>query len=208
MTMIYPIWVASDRTRAALVSTPDIEFGRGADAALAHRYFDAEQSDCHWQARVLERWIGAYESRDGHGLELDRVRIRSTLNSVWFVAVMIVDGDGNAHDMTGKRAFGVPMMHAGRSRMRDRHGRSARDAVPDWHRIPALFARRGAVWEGGQGKQDKGTVSRQASSHCLHIVFSRDTWWATGDTLTANGQIRPFLPENRETLVPDPVLSS
>ncbi|MET0375323.1 MAG: hypothetical protein ABW128_13840 [Rhizorhabdus sp.] len=208
MTMIYSISVALDRTMAALVSTPDIEFGRGADAALAHRYFDAEQSDCHWQARVLERWIGAYESTDLHGLKLDWMRIRGTLNSVWFITVMIVDGDGNAHDMTGKRALGRGMMHAGRPRMRDRHGRSGRDAVPDRHRVPALFARRGAVWEGGQGKQDKGTVSRQASSHCLHIVFSRDTGWATGDTRTANGQIQPFLPENRETLVPDPALSS
>ena len=105
MAMIHPISVASDRTMAALVSTLDIEFGRGAGAALAHRYFDAEQSDFHWQARVQERWIGAYESADDGGLELDRVRIFGRLNGAWFVAVMIVDGDGNAHDMTGKQAF-------------------------------------------------------------------------------------------------------
>lgn len=106
MTMIHPISVASDRTMAALVFTLDIEFGPGAGAALAHRYFDAEQSDFHWQARVRERWIGAFESPDDDGRELDRVRILGTLNDVWFVAVMSVDGDGNAHDMTGKNAFG------------------------------------------------------------------------------------------------------
>ncbi|SFO41697.1 hypothetical protein [Sphingomonas sp. OK281] len=105
MTMVHPISVASDRTMAALVSALDIEFGRGAGAALAHRYFDAEPSDFHWQARVQERWIGTYESADDHGLELYCVRILGTFNGVLFVAVMIVDGDGNAHDMTGKQAF-------------------------------------------------------------------------------------------------------
>lgn len=35
MTMIHPISVASDRTMAGLVSSLDIEFGRGAGAALA-----------------------------------------------------------------------------------------------------------------------------------------------------------------------------
>ncbi len=105
MTMIHPISVASDRTMAALVFTRDIEFERGAGAALARRYLAAPKSDFPCHARVLERWIGAYDSGDDDGLALDRVRILGTLNGAWFVAAMIVDADGNAHDMTGKLGF-------------------------------------------------------------------------------------------------------
>ena len=37
--------------------------------------------------------------------ELDRIAIFGRLDGQWFVAVMIVDGDGNAHGMSGKRDF-------------------------------------------------------------------------------------------------------
>ena len=106
MGMFQPISVASDRVMAALVSGLEIEFGRGAGEALAHRFLEAEEVDFHWDARVSERWIGSYESLDDDDLELDRVRIFGRLDGKWFVAVMIVDGDGNAHGMMGKRIFG------------------------------------------------------------------------------------------------------
>lgn len=91
---------------AALVSGLEIEFGRGAGEALAQRFLEAEAVDFHWDARVQERWIGAYESLDEEDLELDRVRIFGFLDGRWFVAAMIVDGDGNPHGMMGKRSFG------------------------------------------------------------------------------------------------------
>jgi len=73
---------------------------------LAHRFLEAEEVDFHWDARVEERWIGTYESIDDEDIELDRVRIFGRLDGKWFVAVMIVDGDGRAHGMMGKRGFG------------------------------------------------------------------------------------------------------
>lgn len=106
MTMVQPISVAADRVMAALVAGLEIEFGRGAGEALAHRFLEAERQDFHWDARLQERWIGAYESIDDDGIELDRVRIFGHLDGRWFVAVMIVDGDGNPHGMMGKRSFG------------------------------------------------------------------------------------------------------
>lgn len=106
MSMIQTIALASDRVMAALISGLEIEFGRGAGEALAHRFLEAEEVDFHWDARVTERWIGRYESIDDDDLELDRVRIFGRLDGKWFVAVMIVDGDGNAHGMMGKRIFG------------------------------------------------------------------------------------------------------
>jgi len=105
MSMMQTIGMASDRVMAALVSGLEIEFGRGAGEALAHRFLEAEEVDFHWDARISERWIGSYESIDDDELELDRVRIFGRLDGKWFVAVMIVDGDGNAHGMMGKRIF-------------------------------------------------------------------------------------------------------
>jgi hypothetical protein len=110
MGMIQGIDVAAaketDRVMAALVSGLEMEFGRGAGAALAHRFLEAEEVDFHWDARVQERWIGAYANLDDEEFELDRVGIIGRLDGRWFVAVMIVDGDGNAHGMMGKRIFG------------------------------------------------------------------------------------------------------
>lgn len=109
MSMMQSVGVASarvtDRVMVALVSGLEIEFGRGAGEALAQRFLDAEEVDFHWDARISERWIGAYASVDEEDVELDRVAIIGRLDGKWFVAVMIVDGDGNAHGIMGKRTF-------------------------------------------------------------------------------------------------------
>jgi hypothetical protein len=105
MSIYQPISAAADRVMEALVSGLEIEFGRGAGEALAHRFLEAEAVDFHWDARLEERWIGAYESLEEDEVELDRVRIFGRLDGRWFVAVMIVDGDGNPHGMMGKRSF-------------------------------------------------------------------------------------------------------
>lgn len=99
------IGAASDRVVDALVSGLEIEFGRGAGSALAHRYLEAEEVDFLWDARIEERWVGAYESDEEAVFELDRIAIRGRLAGEDFVAMMIVDGDGNAHGMIGRRNF-------------------------------------------------------------------------------------------------------
>ena len=106
MTMFVPIAAASDRVMTALIAGLEIEVGRDVGAALAARFLEAEGANFHWDARVRERWLGAYESLDDDGFELDRVAILGRLDGSWFVAVMIVDGDGNAHGMLGCRRFG------------------------------------------------------------------------------------------------------
>src|SRR3546814_1621325 len=98
MSMMQSVGMASDRVMAALVSGLEIEFGRGAGEALAQRFLEAEEIDFHWDAREQERWIGTYESAGDEDFELDRVAIVGRLDGQWFVAMMIVDGDGNAQD--------------------------------------------------------------------------------------------------------------
>lgn len=105
MAQIQSIAAAADRVMAALVSGLEIEFGHHAGPALAQRFLDAEDVDFHWDARDQERWIGSYHGTVEDGIELDRVRVIGQIDGRWFVAVMIVDGDGNAHGMLGKRYF-------------------------------------------------------------------------------------------------------
>lgn len=105
MACVQSIGVASDRVMAALIAGLEVEFGRGAGEALAQRFLEAEEVDFHWDARLQERWIGAYEADVEDDVELDRIRIFGRLDGHWFVAMMIVDGDGNAHGMMGKRTF-------------------------------------------------------------------------------------------------------
>ncbi len=72
MTMVQPIALASDRVMAALRSGLELEFGRGAGAALAARFLEAEETDIRWDARARERWVGAYLAQEDD-LELDRI---------------------------------------------------------------------------------------------------------------------------------------
>lgn len=103
MTMFQPIAAASDRVLAALISGLELEFGRGAGEGLAQQFLAAEETDFRWEARVSERWLGAYESDDD--LLLDRIAICGKLDARWFAASMIVDGEGQAHGMLGCREF-------------------------------------------------------------------------------------------------------
>lgn len=106
MAQLVSISDAADRVMAALVSGLEIEFGRQAGAALAERFLDAEEADFLWDARVEERWLGGYLGGEDGEIELDRVRILGWMDGRWFVAVMLVDGDGDAHGVLGKRSFG------------------------------------------------------------------------------------------------------
>lgn len=105
MTHFQPIATASDRVVAALIAGLEIEFGRGAGGALAHRFLDAEDTDLRWDARIEERWLGGYEALDDDEIGLDRIAICGRLDGQWFMATMIVDGDGNAQGMLGCRIF-------------------------------------------------------------------------------------------------------
>ncbi len=105
MATVSTISESADRVMATLIAGLEIEFGRGAAAGLAHHFLEAEEVDFHWDARISECWLGAYEAQDDDNLELDRIQILGQLDGRWFVANCIVDGDGNAHGMLGCRNF-------------------------------------------------------------------------------------------------------
>lgn len=97
--------VPMDRVLATLIAGLECEFGRGAGEGLAQQFLAAEDVDFRWGARREERWLGAYEAQDEGEFWLDRIAICGQLDRQWFAAVMLVDGDGNAHGMLGCRAF-------------------------------------------------------------------------------------------------------
>ena len=104
MAQLHSLSAADDCVIAALAAGLETEFGRGG-GALAQRFLEAEQADFHWEARLAERWIGVWDRCDSDEFELDRVRILGRFDGSWFVAEMLVDGDGNPHNMIGKRDF-------------------------------------------------------------------------------------------------------
>jgi hypothetical protein len=119
MTTVQTIAEVQNRVLATLIAGLEIEFGRGASEGLAQHFLDAEELDFRWDARDTERWLGTYESVDEDDFALDRVAICGRLDGKWFMATMIVDGDGAAHGMLGCRSF--------------RNGRAAREALATAH---------------------------------------------------------------------------
>ncbi|GAA0308303.1 hypothetical protein GCM10009087_17890 [Sphingomonas oligophenolica] len=108
MTMFQPVSHSADRVMEALVAGLELEFGTRGTEGLAQRFLAAEECDFHWDARDQERWLGSYESIDGQEFELDRVAVLGRIDGRWFVAEIIIDGEGCAHGMVGKRTFARP----------------------------------------------------------------------------------------------------
>ncbi len=80
--------------------------GAAAATALAARFIEAEEADVLWDARLAERWIGRYESLDGlPDADLDRLAIIGKCGDDWFVAIVIVDGEGHPDGLIGRRRF-------------------------------------------------------------------------------------------------------
>lgn len=97
------ISAAADQVLERLVEGLEIEFGRGAASALAARFLEAEESDFVWDARVCERWLGAWEHGEDADGEFDRVALVGRLDGRWFAAVSIVDGEGHAQGLVARR---------------------------------------------------------------------------------------------------------
>lgn len=105
MTMISAVQHSIGDAFPQLLDGIRSEFGCQDVDALGERFLAAEAADFHWQSRVAERHLGQFFSLDDGDEELDRVLIIGLLAGRWVVACVIVDGDGEAVDMVGKRGF-------------------------------------------------------------------------------------------------------
>jgi hypothetical protein len=108
MSMFERIEAASLDVYGRLLEGLAVEFGSGADDALARHFIACEEADFHWEARSAERHLGACEGLDEEELELDWVAITGFLDGSWYVATALVDGEGAVQDLTGLRRFEGP----------------------------------------------------------------------------------------------------
>lgn len=101
-----PVPEHHDRIVSTLVRGLAGTVGAAAASVLAAQFLEAEEADVLWDARLAERWIGRYESLDGDPeAELDRLAIIGKCGDDWFVAIVIVDGEGHPDGLIGRRRF-------------------------------------------------------------------------------------------------------
>lgn len=70
------------------------------------RFIDAERADFHWDGRIAERNLGAYESLDDEEDDtLERVEIIGFFRGRYYTATCIVDAGRGVHWMLRLRHF-------------------------------------------------------------------------------------------------------
>lgn len=106
-----------NQTLEALVLGVEIEFGAGVSRGQAQRFFEAEECDFLWQARLGERWLGRYESACGEDVdddegqvELYRIAVLGSTGEAgsedtWYMATIIIDGEREPHGIIANRAY-------------------------------------------------------------------------------------------------------
>lgn len=95
---------AFDRFPQLLEDLAD-EFGRDGVLSTADRIINAEWADFHWDGRIAEMNLGAYEAFDDDHDDLQRVAILGYFRARYYVAICIVDGERGVHWMFEKRTF-------------------------------------------------------------------------------------------------------
>ena len=99
------IGMASGRVLKRLATGCESAVQRDFGAVINRHVLAAEEADFHWDARLGERWLGAYWSADDDDIDLDRVAIVGQIDGQWFAATSIIDGNGMPRAMTNRRAF-------------------------------------------------------------------------------------------------------
>ncbi len=81
------------------------EFGRNGILSIAERFIEAECADFHWDGRLAEMNLGAYESFDEKDEAFEIVSIIGYFHSRYYVATCVVDGERHVRWMLRLRHF-------------------------------------------------------------------------------------------------------
>ncbi|KEZ21080.1 hypothetical protein CP98_00529 [Sphingobium yanoikuyae] len=87
-------WTGSEEPEGSVGAMSSVQAGGTGEVA---------EEDCLWDARIVERWLGAYEGEVEDGEEWDLVAILGQVDEGWFAATMLVDGEGAPRQVTGRR---------------------------------------------------------------------------------------------------------
>jgi len=82
------------------------EFGSEGIDALVAQIIEAEQADFHWDGRLVEMNLGAWESLDEEDERFEKVAILGYFRGRYYVATCLVDGDRRVHSLLRLRPFG------------------------------------------------------------------------------------------------------
>jgi len=81
------------------------EFGRDGILSIAERFIEAECADFHWDGRLAEMNLGAYESFDEEDEAFEIVSIIGYFHSRYYVATCLVDAERHVRWMLRLRHF-------------------------------------------------------------------------------------------------------
>lgn len=81
------------------------EFGRHGIEHIAQRFIEAELADFHWDGRLAEMNLGAWESVDDEDERFEKVAILGYFRSRYCVATCLVDSERHVHWLFGLRDF-------------------------------------------------------------------------------------------------------
>lgn len=76
-----------------LVESVKEEFGADGLMSNVERFIEAERADFHWDGRLAEMNLGAYESLDDEGEAFEAVAIIGYFRSRYYVATCVVDAE-------------------------------------------------------------------------------------------------------------------
>lgn len=81
------------------------EFGRDGILSIAERFIKAECADFHWDGRLAEMNLGAYESFDEEDEAFELVSIIGYFHNRYYVATCVVDAERHVRWMLRLRHF-------------------------------------------------------------------------------------------------------
>ena len=80
-----------------LVASVQEEFGADGLLSNVERFIDAERADLHWDGRLAEMTLGAYEGFDDEDEAFEAVAIIGYFRGRYYVATCVVDAERRVH---------------------------------------------------------------------------------------------------------------
>ena len=81
------------------------EFGRDGLPSIANHFIEAERADFHWDGRLAEMNLGAYESFDDEDEAFEAVAIIGYFRCRYYATTCVVDAERRVHWMLRLRHF-------------------------------------------------------------------------------------------------------
>jgi hypothetical protein len=106
MTKFATLEAAAHDPLPGLLASLELDYPGSANAAFAARIMASEAADFHWDAQVGARKLGVVEALEDGSEARECWQVLGYLAGQWFVAKLLLDGDGRPRDLVEVRRFG------------------------------------------------------------------------------------------------------